>query len=93
MPISRSTASVSSPKVGARRRIAPGVGPALPVAADAQHHEARVRAAQLVVAEAPAFHHTGLEVLDQHIAFGDQPAHDLARFGLPQVQRDAAFVA
>ena len=69
------------------------VGAALAVAADAQHDEAGVARAELLVAHAPLLHGAGLEVLDQHIGFIDEAAHQLAPFGRAQVQHHALFVA
>ena len=35
----------------------------------------------------------GLEILDQHVGFGREPAHDLAALGLLEIDRDRAFAA
>jgi hypothetical protein len=48
---------------------------------------------QLVRPQAPALHRAGAEVLDQHIGVCGQPAHDVLRRRVFQVQRHRALVA
>ena len=69
------------------------VGPGLPVAADAQHDQARVVARELLVGHAPALERAGAEVLDQHVGLGDQAPGDVLALGAAQVERDRALVA
>ena len=69
------------------------VRPGLPVARDAQHHEAGVQLRQGLVAHAPAFERAGAEVLDQHVGLLDQLACDVLALGAAQVERDRALVA
>ena len=49
--------------------------------------------AQLVPAQTPGFERAGLEVLDQHVGLGGQPAHQGLALGLAQVGADRALVA
>ena len=65
----------------------------LAVTAHAQHDQPRVQPLQGVRPQAPALHGAGAKVLYHHIAFGGQPAHDVLRLTLPQVQRQRALVA
>ena len=69
------------------------VRPCLAVAADAQHDQARIELQQVLWPQAPAFHGARAEVLDQHVGINGQAAHDIARFGLLEIQRDRALVA
>ena len=72
---------------------AQGVGAGLPVGRDRQHDQAGVDAAQVLVAQAPAAHDAGGEVLHHHVADGHQLANERGAVGLAHVQRDAALVA
>ena len=65
----------------------------LPVSADAQHDQAGIAAAELVIAQAPFLHGAGLEVLDQHVGLVDQLAHRIAAFGRAQIEHHTLLVA
>ena len=69
------------------------IRPCLPIAADAQHDEARVDSQQFIRAEAPALHRAWAEVFDQHIRVFGELTHDVLCFFFFQVQRHRAFVA
>jgi hypothetical protein len=64
-PVRWRSPPIASPMHAEARQVA--VGPGLAVAADAQHHQARVQRVQRVPAQAPAFQRAGTEVLDQHV--------------------------
>ena len=68
--------------VGGRRR----ARPRLPVAGYGAVDEARIDLLQRLVAKAHAVHRPGLEVLDDRIGGSGQPAHDLARAGMLEVE-------
>ena len=55
------------------------IGAGLPVAGDADEDDARVRRAQHLVAEVPAFQRAGPEILNHHVA----AAHEVQREFLP----------
>src|SRR5439155_24002192 len=63
------------------------------VARDRQVDQARVESREGLVVEAETVEIAGAEVLDEHVAAGEQPAKDLATGVLAQVQPDGALVA
>src|SRR6185369_413163 len=69
------------------------IGSGLAIAADAQHDQAAIELEQAVGAEAPAFERSGTEVFNQHVGMAGEPAHDVLRVGILQVQGDRTFVA
>ena len=69
------------------------VGPGLAVAGDPQHDEARIGSRQFVIAEAPALHCAGAEVLAHDIRIRREPPEQGRPFRRAQVERDRPLVA
>ena len=79
-------------QVGAIRDVM-GVGSAAAETLQPDQDDVWLDLAQLLVAHPPAFHHAQAEVLDYHVAVGDQVFHELlATLGL-EVDREALLVA
>src|SRR5262249_58070558 len=54
--------------------------------------QGRIVLAQLLVAKAEPLHHTGREILDEHVSLADQPAQDLRPAWRLQVERATALL-
>ena len=65
----------------------------LPESRDRAIHEARMRRVQRVEVEPHLGERARAEILDQHIAFRDEPVENRAPVGLLEIQRDAFFVS
>jgi hypothetical protein len=68
------------------------VGTGLSEAGHPKHHQPGVDGEEVVGAEAPLLHHTGPEVLHQHVGVGGQLSQQLLPFGLAEVQRHRPLV-
>lgn len=83
------------PAQGLQHGVVAGQAAQRPVGAEAGHaavHEARVgRGQRLLVAQAPAIHGAGQEVLDEHVGALQQPVQHLLPAGRGQVQADGAL--
>ena len=93
---SRSPSSQATPLIASASVPNPGrscVRPGLAETRRADHDQAGVVFGQALVAEVPALHRAGAEVLDQHVGVGDQLQQDLLAVGLGEVERARAFVA
>ena len=69
------------------------VGARLPVAGDAQHHQARVDFLQVFPTHTPALKGAGSKVFNQHIGFLDQLSRQVLPFRFTQIQCHRFFVA
>ena len=77
------------PVIGGAR----GVGPGLPIAGDAQHHEPRIDLFQRREADAPFVERAGTKVFNQHIGLRRKVAKNALPLGHPQVERGRFLVA
>src|SRR5262249_764279 len=91
--ISRDVADAADgPRDAAEARML-ALGSRLPEGGDAHHHQPRVHARQLVVAETPALHRAGTEVLGEDVGAGGEPGDEGLTLGLAQVARDGLLVS
>ena len=69
------------------------VGAGLTESRDPQHDQLRVQGMQHLPAQAPIFHRSGLEILDQHIGMLRQFQHRFLSMLLAQIERNRALVS
>ena len=65
----------------------------LAIAGETRHHEARIELGQDVPAAAHLLHRAGTEILDENVGFRHQPAQQILRFGVTEIEGKAPLVA